>query len=435
MERVECIVVGGGLAGLSAAYGLARAGHEVMLLERGDYSGSKNVTGGRIYVEPLRDIYPELWGEAPLERAVDHELLTMVGDGSQVTMDLVSDSFVGEHPRSYTVLRAKLDQWFAERATEQGAMVLANMKVDALLRERPSTGHPGRVVGIRAGEDEIAADVVIVAEGVLGLLASSAGLRPQAEVAEHAVGYKEVIELPPQVIEDRWHLEEGHGAAQLFVGALTRNMLGGGFIYTNKDSVSLGLVIGMDQLRARQDDLASWQLLDEFKQLPAVRSLVAGGEVLEYSAHAIAEGGISQVPPLSGDGYMLVGDVAGLTLNALFTVRGMDFAVASGYYAAMAATRALEAKDTSAAALAAYDLQLRRSFVLRELEAAKGFPAFMNNARLFDHYPRAFCQLLTDVYTVGNEPVTKPSKRVFKAVRRDFAHLATLGDLWSLRKV
>jgi CBS domain-containing protein len=81
----------------------------------------------------------------------------------------------------------------------------------------------------------------------------------------------------PQVIEDRWHLGAGEGAAQLFVGAVTRGIMGGGFLYTNSESISLGLVIGMEQLRSRGGDLASWQLLDDFKQLPGVRPLVAGG--------------------------------------------------------------------------------------------------------------------------------------------------------------
>ena len=92
MEKVECIVVGGGLAGLSAAYGLAGAGHEVMVLERGSHPGAKNVTGGRIYVDPLRAIYPELWAEAPFERAVARELVTMIGGPAQTTFEVAASS-------------------------------------------------------------------------------------------------------------------------------------------------------------------------------------------------------------------------------------------------------------------------------------------------------------------------------------------------------
>jgi electron transfer flavoprotein-quinone oxidoreductase len=434
MEKVECIVVGGGLAGLSAGYGLASAGREVMVLERGDYAGAKNVTGGRLYLSPLRAIYPELWAEAPFERPVARELVSMVGDGAQTTIEIASQSFSEPVPQSYTVLRARLDQWLAERASDKGAMVLPNMKVDALLREAGPDGS-GRVIGIRAGEDEIGADVVVIAEGVLGLLSSSAGLRAVPKAAHHALGFKEVIELPSEVIEDRWHLNPGEGAAQLFIGALTKDMMGGGFIYTNKESISLGLVIGMEQLRSRRDDLESWQLLDEFKQLPSVRPLLAGGTVLEYSAHAIAEGGIDQVPQLLGDGYLLVGDVAGLSLNALLTVRGMDFAIASGYHAARTVVRALEDKDTSAAGLADYESRLRNSFVLRDLETSRAIPMLMENPRLFSHYPDAVCRLLAELYTVGPQPTGKLSGRILRAARRDFISVATLKDLWSFRKI
>ena len=315
----------------------------------------------------------------------------------------------------------------------KGAMVLPNMKVDALLRDTASEGR-GRVLGIRAGEDEIAADVVIVAEGVLGLLACEAGLRSLPTANHHALGYKEVIELPAQVIEDRWHLNPGEGAAQLFIGALTRDMMGGGFIYTNKESISLGLVIGMEQLRSR-DKLQSWQLLDEFKQLPGVRPLLAGGTVVEYSAHSIAEGGFAEVPKLFGDGYLLAGDAAGLSLNALLTVRGMDFAIASGYHAAQSVITAIKAKDTSANGLAGYESRLRQSFVLRDLETAKAIPQLMDNPRLFSHYPDAMGRLLADLYTVGPGPTSKISSQVFRAVRRDLLRVATVKDLWSMRKV
>ena len=186
------------------------------MLERGDYSGAKNVTGGRLYVSPIRDLYPELWEEAPFERPVARELVTMADGGAATTVEIASERFLGAQPQSYTVLRARLDQWLAEKVMEKGAMVVPNMKVDELLRK------DGRVIGIRAGDDEIGADVVIVAEGVLRLLAARPAWRPSPGPSDHALGYKEVIELPAGVIEDRWHLNQGEGAAQLFVGAVTR---------------------------------------------------------------------------------------------------------------------------------------------------------------------------------------------------------------------
>ncbi|MBE3031828.1 MAG: FAD-binding protein [Actinobacteria bacterium] len=429
METVECIVVGGGLAGLSAAYGLASAGVEVMVLERGDYSGAKNVTGGRLYVKPIRGFYPELWDEAPFERPVSRELVTMMGDGAHTTIEIAADRFTGERPQSYTVLRAKLDQWLAEKVAEKGAMVVPKMKVDELLRK------DGRIIGVRAGGDEIGAQVVIVAEGVLRLLSSEAGLAAEPQAKHYALGYKEVIELPSGVIEDRWRLNPGEGAAQLFMGACTKGMMGGAFLYTNKESISLGMVVGMEALRTRRDGAECWQLLDAFKELPQIKPLVAGGAVAEYSAHSIPEGGISQVPKLAGDGYVVAGDTAGLSLNALVTVRGMDFAIASGYYAAEAVKKARAAGDFTAAGLASYEASLRDSFVLKDLETARAIPGFMENPRLFTHYPKAVSRLLESVYTVGEQPQAGLFKKAWKSAKRDFMNVATVKDAWSLRKL
>jgi electron transfer flavoprotein-quinone oxidoreductase len=353
----------------------------------------------------------------------------MMGDGAHTTIEIASDRFTGAQPQSYTVLRARLDQWLAEKVAEKGGMVVPNMKVDELLRK------DGRVVGIRAGEDEIGAQVTIVAEGVLRLLSSAAGLAAEPQARHHAVGYKEVIELPAGTIEDRWHLNPGEGAAQLFLGACTKGMMGGAFLYTNKESISLGMVVGMQALRTRRDGTESWQLLEAFKELPQIRPLVAGGTVAEYSAHAVPESGISQVPRLAGDGYLVAGDTAGLSLNALITVRGMDFAIASGYYAAEAVKRAQQAGDYSAAGLASYEASLRDSFVLKDLETARAIPGVMENPRLFTHYAAAVSRLLESVYTVGEQPQQGLVKTAWKGVKRDFLNVATARDAWSMRKI
>ena len=429
MEKVDCIIVGGGLAGLAAAYGLASEGLEVMVLERGNYSGSKNVTGGRLYTSVVRDLYPELWDEAPLERPIVRELITMMADGRQATFEIAADAFGGERPQSYSVVRARLDQWLAEKVGEKGAMVIPNMRVDALLKEGQ------KVIGIRAGEDEIGADVTIVAEGVLGLVSEAAGLRERPEAATHAVGFKEIIELPTGVIEDRWHLNEGEGAAQLFMGSVTKGMMGGAFLYTNKESLSLGIVVGMEWMKQRPDDLEVWQLLDEFKELPQIKPLVKDGAVAEYSAHAIPEGGITKVAKLYGDGYVMTGDAAGLSLNALITVRGMDFAIASGYYAAKAVLEAKKANDFSTAGLARYEEYLNSSFVLKDFRGNAGIPRIMENPRLFSHYPDAVTELMQDVFTVGPGPTRRIVPTVLRGARRDFMKLATVKDMLSFWKM
>jgi len=429
MEKVDCIIVGGGLAGLSAAYGLASEGLEVMVSERGDYSGAKNVTGGRLYVSPIRQIYPELWETAPFERPVVRELVTLMGDGAHTTIELASERFATPPHQSYTVLRARFDQWLADQVMEKGGMVITKNRVDDLLLE------DGRVIGIRAGGDDIGADVTIVAEGVLGLLATKAGLREGLRPEDHAVGFKEIIELPEGVIQDRWHLNDGEGAAHLFMGSVTRGMLGGGFIYTNKDSLCVGIVVGMEHLRKDAEQMNSYKLLDAFKEMPMIKPLVDGGTTVEYAAHAIYEGGIAKSPRLSGDGYLLVGDTAGLSLNALVTVRGMDFAIASGYHAARAVVGARTRGDFSAASLAQYDQALKSSFVLQDLETAREIPHTIENPRLFSHYPQAVSRLMEQVFTIGPGPSKKLSSTVIGGVRKDFLNVATVKELLGMRKI
>ena len=196
------------------------------------------------------------------------------------------------------------------------------------------------------------------------------------------------------------------------------------------------MVVGMEDMRSRRDGTESWQLLDEFKELPQIRPLVAGGTVAEYSAHAIPEGGISQVPKLAGDGYLVAGDTAGLSLNALVTVRGMDFAIASGYYAAEAVKKAKAAGDFSAAGLASYEASLRDSFVLtRPRDGAGRSRASWRTRACSRTTPRPSGRLLESVYTIDDQPQAGLVKKAWRGARRDFLNVATVKDAWSMRKI
>ncbi|HBK53573.1 MAG TPA: electron transfer flavoprotein, partial [Syntrophomonas wolfei] len=210
----------------------------------------------------------------------------------------------------------------AKQAERKGAMLVDKTRVDDLIKV------DGRVSGVVAGGDELYADVVIACDGVLSLVAEKAGLRQPGKPEDHAVGFKEIIELDQKLINERFGLEGNEGLARMFMGEVTRGKFGGGFLYTNKDSISLGIVVGIKDLMLGQPAVQAPLLLDEFKQRPEIAVLIRGGETVEYSAHAIPEGGYQAMSKLFGDGILLAGDAAGFSMNIGVTVRGMEYALA-----------------------------------------------------------------------------------------------------------
>lgn len=429
MEHVDVAIVGAGLAGLSCAYTLAQAGIDVLVVERGDYAGSKNVTGGRLYINPVRQYMTEIWDEAPFERHVTKERLTMLSNESSITVELRSNDFAKKPYHSYTLIRPVFDRWLAEKATAVGAVIVPTYKVDGLLFEGE------KVAGIKAEGEDIAANVVVAADGALSFIAEQAGLRSRHDPHHYAVGVKETIEFPRKTIEDRFNLHGDEGCAQLYFGSLTKGLTGGGFLYTNRASISLGVVVGIGALMDNAEQVESVQLMESFKQLPEISSIIEGGETVEYSAHAIPEGGIGSVPRLYSNGILVIGDAAGFALNMGITVRGMDLAIASGVLAAEAIKIAKKNGDFSARSLAAYETLLNRSFVMRDLRTFKDVWSVLDNSRLFTKYPEAVSSLMTDLMSIGSEPKRKLSSTAIKHFRKDFLNLSALRDALSLMRI
>ena len=429
MDKVDVIIAGGGLAGLACAYELADSGLMVIVLERGDFPGSKNVTGGRIYLGPLRQYLPDLWKEAPLERHVTKEILTLMGEENSTTLELYSDRFNQEPYPSYTILRAKFDRWLGDLVSEKGVFIIPQKNVDDLLKEGD------KVIGIRTGDEEIGADCVVAADGILSFLAEKAGLRQPFKPQHVALGFKEVIQLDPKTLEDRFRLGENEGAAQLFVGSLTKGMMGGGFLYTNQESLSLGIVVGIHSLNLREPREEVYKLLDEFKERPEIKNLIKGGNTIEYSAHLITEGGIHIKPKVYGDGILVVGDAAGLGLNMLVTVRGMEYAMASGVLAGRAIKKAKEENDFSASSLAYYDELLTNSFILKEMSTFKNSFQIFGNERLFSKYPQAISSLFEKVMWVDEAPKEGLYKTIWEELKKDFINFQTFKDWLQFRKI
>ena len=354
-NKTEVIVVGAGPAGISCAVTVARAGHKVVLIERGKFSGSKNMFGGAIYVKPVSEIFPDFEKTAPLERQnVEHKYAILGEDDGTV----VSYRNKHEHPVSYTVSRAKFDRWMAEEAKKEGVILVEETVVRELIVKN------GAVKGVRTELEDYYADIVVLADGVNSLLAKQIGLRGDIEPKDVAVSVKEVFKLSKEKINDRFNLLDDEGCVYEIFGGSMLGKLGLGFIYTNKESISIGLGVTMDEFQ--QDNTKPYEYLDKLKKHPLIAPLIKDGELTEYSAHLIPEGGFKKIPKLCADGVMVVGDAAMLVNNMHW--EGTNLAMISGKLAGETAVEALAKGDFSEKKLLKYAADLEKSFVIKDLK-------------------------------------------------------------------
>jgi len=429
MEKLDVVVVGGGLAGLSAAYRLAKGGAQVLVLERGDHPGSKNVTGGRLYCNPIRPYFADLWEDAPFERVVTKEMITLLGTDASAGLQFRSSRFRDAPAHSVTILRSRFDRWLGERVAEQGAFVVPQRRVTDLVHEN------GCIAGVVSDGEEIPARLVIAADGALSLVAEKAGLRTPLTPRHAALGVKEVIKLPEGTIEERFGVEGGEGAAHLFFGAVTRGVFGGGFLYTNRDTLSVGVVVGLESFTRKEPEQEVHTFLEEFKEREEIAPLIRNGELVEYSAHLIPERGNNPLPIPYAHGIMVAGDAAGFTVNMGITVRGMEFAMASGYLAAETALMALQKEDFTAATLSDYQSRLRRSFVLADVERFKDSLDFLDSPRLVQEYPERICGVLEELFWIGEQPKERLSSTMWRGIKQGVLKTTAIQNLWKIRRV
>ncbi|MFB6084015.1 MAG: FAD-dependent oxidoreductase [Halorientalis sp.] len=404
----DAIVVGAGLAGSAAALTMARRDLDVLMIERGAAPGTKNVFGGVMYTPTIRELADI--EDAPTERYIAekrYSVLSREGDETAVTMR--PEAWNEEpHNDSFTVLRRNFDEWFADQSVEAGATLITETTVTDLLRDG------SQIVGVETDRPDgaIEAPIVVLAEGANSLVSEGADLKSKADREDVAVAVKEVRKFDRETIEERFRLDGDAGAAYHYFGdGAVPDVVGGGYIYPNKRTISIGVAYRIEDAATR--DRSPEDVLDEFKSHPAVAPLVRGGRMVEYSAHAIPEGGADAVPDLVHDGAVIVGDAAGMVLNNGVHLEGTNMAVESGYQAGEAVADALETGRTSASALSQYRQNMEESFVIQNLEHYDFFHELIAEDRefLFDRLPRALAEAQQEYFRMDKTPKAEHASR------------------------
>ena len=391
----DIAVVGAGPAGCTAALSAARGGGRVALLERGPYPGAKNVYGGVVYGRILDRILPEWTEEAPIQRWITRRSTMITSPQGSVSLDVRGNAWSEPPFNGGAALRSEFDAWLAERAVQAGAVLIPSTTATGLIYDN------GKVAGVQTDrpEGDLKAQVVIACDGVNSFLAKEAGLFEEFTAANLTLGVKEVLGFDKREIDRRFGLQGREGMDIEILGC-TSGIPGGGFIYTNLDSISVGVVLSLEGLKT--SSLRPEQVLSNMKEHPSIAPWVQGGELLEYSAHMIPEGGLDAMPELAADGLLVAGDAAGMCLAAGLYLEGVNFAMAAGQAAGETASRAVEAGHTGRGDLQEYTQMLKDSFVLKDHRRFRKIPHLLMSDRMQDVYPGWTVDSAVEMFTVRN---------------------------------
>jgi electron transfer flavoprotein-quinone oxidoreductase len=419
-EKFDSVVVGAGPAGIAAAYTMAKAGLNVLVLEKGEKPGAKNVFGGVIFKHHTELIAPEFWKTAPIERRVVEYQYWLLSEKSHVLLSHRNQRFNNEY-NAFTVHRAKFDPWFAKLAEDAGAVLINRTTADDVIKEN------GKIIGVKTERGDVLADVVVAADGVNSVLARQAGLREELQPDTVVLTAKEVIALPKTRIEERFNLGPDEGVAAMLVGWGTG--MHAGFMYTNRDTLSIGIGVSLRDLD--KSGQRPNELLEQFKNHPSIAPFIQDGELKEYSAHLIPEGGYDYVARVYTNGMLVVGDAA-MLVNAI-NWEGTNLAMTSGILAGETVIQAKKKGDFTSRSLASYRQRLEESFVLKDLRKLRNVPSFFStHPYFFTVYPEIANELAYMWHVVDDETKDARIKRMKSTLFKRRSRLRLVGDLYLL---
>jgi electron-transferring-flavoprotein dehydrogenase len=386
--EADVVIVGGGPAGLACALRLSQLIDEhngkhpdqqlskenIYVLEKAREIGQHCLSGALLDPRSMRELLPGFEEEAPIAAEVTKEAVYLLTRTGKFKFPITPPA-LRDHG-NYVISLNRFAKWMGEKVEAAGITVFSGFAGSELLIDGE------RVTGVRTDDKgvdksnqpkgnfeagyDLKAKVVILAEGTRGSLTRQLVARFQLDrdrnPMTYGVGVKELWELPAGRIAP--------GEVIYTMGwPLTTREYGGAWIYGGKDNVvSLGFVTGLDYPDPRLDPQ---RVLQEFKLHPMVRALLEGGKMIRYGAKSLPYGGWWAVPPVAGDGWMILGDSAGF-LNSQ-RLKGIHLAIKSGMLAAETAFEALSQNDFSTARLAGYQQRVEKSWIKQELWPVRNF--------------------------------------------------------------
>lgn len=398
MKKFDVIVVGAGPAGITTAYELAKKGVEALLIERGEQVGVKNMFGGVVTGDWFRNLADNIWEEGVIERPITRKRFSVLNNNLNVSAECENTD--SSNPFGFTTHRPKFDNWYASIAQKAGVKLVTELSVEKLLLDK------GRVVGVKTDRDdgEIYSDIVVLADGVNSIIHRNGTNRHGADCSEYSLGVKEIIKVDGDVFRHLGIRTDREGLSHEFIG-LDGCIIGGGFLYTNSDTISIGVVAKLRSLIDNGSNI--YELLDKFKNSRHIRHLISSGRSIEYSAHLIPSA-YQKSTTLFSHGLIVAGDAAGFVLSTGLHFEGVNYAVASGVAAANTVVDCVNRQDPTSRTTSRYMRYLRENHVLPDLRRYRRATALIKSAEFHQRVPGIICDSFNNTLrTPDNRPKMK----------------------------